>query len=295
MAEDPKETSQISSDENCSTLKVLSSAVDYVFDVIPPPILLALRVVFGAAFIWVSHLIGYVTQLGVGINGIVGREVSGDLVFEFFTSVVGAAVLTVPLTCLFFQAFNFERIRDARYARWARSSVIYFSSLAFCLSCFFSYIGFINPMMALSYATSTRTAIICSVALILSFVMLFATYKNKRLHSTAMLFCVAGFSYFLGEMKAGEEGYSRQVVIYFDDGSQLPGHLLHRVNHGVLFRKSSYFPFDTGTVFVPYDTIRMIGEPQRESVGAAEILMNDYPSFLSDADLEKKSTLINEP
>lgn len=267
-------------------LKNIKSKTKIALNELHPALILAARLLFGAWFIWLCHVIGYVDQLGIGVNGLIGREVSGDLFFEFMSAVVSATIFSIPITYFIFLLLNSEIARKLGVPPSAIKATIIYGSGITILAIVFSYVGFIDPTSALSYGTSTRTAILCSLALIFSILLLFFSKSGSLIHSSAALICVAGVAFFLGEVKAGSEGYSRQQVIYFDDGTQLAGRLLHRVEGGVIFRKSFYFAFDTGTIFVPLSAIRFIGEPQRKSPDAGVALRNDYPAFVEGNDDE---------
>lgn len=151
--------------------------INGLIEKIPPAVYLSVRLLFGAWFIWLCHVIGYVDQPGTGVNGLVGREVSTDLFFEFLSAAVGASILAIPLTYLVFITSNSKLAFKLGVPSSVANTAIVYGSIILLISVFFSYIGFVDATSALSYATSTRTAIICSIALFCSVLMLYFSKK----------------------------------------------------------------------------------------------------------------------
>lgn len=245
---------------------------------IPSGLVISARLILGSGLIWTCHLAGYLSKIGIGLNNLVGTEVSGDLFFEILQSLALALISVIPIAYL---AYVISK-------KWFPVALL-LGIVAFLLATtfYYSYIGHFGFGAILGYSTSTRFVWIALVALVVSIFIIFVNSNRGVAHSLAIIASVSSISYFLGELKAGSANGSRWYIVHFQDGTQLPAFVLRRARDGLILKKRDYFAFDIGTVFVPYASIKMLAEPQRVDGSGEGVFQNDYPSFSAPKEQKK--------
>ena len=108
-----------------------------------------------------------------------------------------------------------------------------------------------------------------------AFSLNYFTKRTTVITQLAITTFMITLGFYTGELKAGQTRTGGEREIIFIDSSKIQGYVLHRVENGILFQKKNFNPFNYGTIFVPYDSIKFISE------------VDDYPG------LEFKKT-INE-
>lgn len=242
------------------------------------------RVILACSSVFAMHVFGYVHKLGIGVSAFVGMEVATDLlasiIYSFLKSLV-VFFLFLFATFLFFEVL--ARCFD-QFGKSERNSNFRLLLATLSAVCVFTlnYVDFGQWSASFGNVNSTFLFGISLFALCCAIVCSWIKIMNSQVMAGVLISFLFSSSYLLGEMRAGsvpDYGW-RQIV--FVDGSRLDGFPLHRVRDGFIFKKRDFFAFDTGVVFVPFNSIKFITEPSRTTDGEF-VLSRDYPSWIITA------------
>lgn len=244
----------------------------------------AIKILIAFTSIWTAHLVGYIEAIGVGVRNFIGFEVSGDLFFEFISKLSKSAIFSILYITPILIAVQLLKFSALKYLL---IKVSLFT--AFCLASFLpNYLQVRSFTATLGYATiHSELLFLAVIASIFGILYLCQDWLFDIFIAFFSALILAG-AYYAGELKAESfPEIAPRHVIFLDD-TILTGYPLHRVEGGIIFRKESYFPFDTGSVFIPYAAIKMVTEPPRDQSGK-NIISNDYPGIIKN-EIQKESS-----
>ncbi|WP_299402530.1 hypothetical protein [uncultured Roseobacter sp.] len=245
---------------------------------------IALRIALAVSSIFAMHVFGYVHKLGVGVAPFIGLEVTADLLANVFYNSLNAFVVFILSAFAFYILFRiiyklFGSVDEPAFG----SEFGYWLALAAAMGIFVNdYVSIESWSASFGYANSTFLFSISALAFVLSVFLFWLKIIGTQMFSAVVISFLLSFSYLLGEVKAGSTPeYAWKQIVFVDD-SRLDGFPLHRVRDGFIFRKRSYFAFDSGAVFVPFHSVKFITEPSRTS-GGEQVFSRDYPSWIVTA------------